>query len=196
MSSEQNKRQLQKEATREHIIRTATAVYSERGFSTPTNVITQEAGLAHGSLFVHFPTREDLQISVLERFAQEVCDELHDLSVKDGSIDEMLRAHIGVLENYELFYRNLISEISALPPETKTFLVSVQSAMSHHFGFAVEKGQKNGTVKDVPLHMLFNTWMGLLNYYLQNGDLFAPGSSVLKRYKDELTDSFVKLILK
>ncbi|MDR2698484.1 MAG: TetR/AcrR family transcriptional regulator [Candidatus Methanoplasma sp.] len=196
MSAEQGKRQLQKEATRERILRTAAAVYSERGFATPTNVITQEAGISHGSLFVHFSTREDLQISVLERFAQEVCDELHDLSVNNGSVEEMLRAHIGVLKNYELFYRNLVSETALLPRETRTLLVSVQSAMSHHFGTAVEQGQRNGTVKDLPLHMLFNIWIGLLHYYLQNGDLFAPGSSVLEQCGDELANSFSKLISK
>jgi len=196
MDNVQGKRRLQKEATRERIIKTAIAVYSSRGFSTPTAAIAREAGIAHGSIFVHFPTREILQQSVLERFAREVGDRLHKLSVRNSSIKELLYAHISALEDYESFYKRLISETSSLPRETKTLLVSVQSIMSHHLGVVIERGQKNGTVRDIPLHILFNMWIGLLHYYLQNSELFAPGASVLGRYKKELVNSFVKLISK
>jgi hypothetical protein len=32
---------------------------------------------------------------------------------------------------------------------------------------------------------MFNAWIGLAYYYLQNGEWFAPGQSVIKRYKNE-----------
>jgi AcrR family transcriptional regulator len=155
-------------------------------------MIAQKAGLAHGSIFVHFPTRENLQLAVLERFAQEFGGKLHKLSVSNCGITELLYAHIGILEKHEPFYKKAISEISSLPDETKTLLVSVQSIMSHHFGAVIKREQK--TIKDIPLHMLFNTWIGLVHYYLQNSELFAPGASVLKRCKNELVASFVSLI--
>lgn len=66
------KRQLQKEATREHILETAMRVYAEHGFSVPVDVIAQEAGLAHGSVFLHFPAKEDLLHCTLERFFKEL----------------------------------------------------------------------------------------------------------------------------
>lgn len=72
----------------------------------------------------------------------------------------------------------------------------MQSTMSLHFSIAIEQAQQAGTVKNIPLHMLFNTWLGLLHYYLQNGDLFAPGKSVLKQRRDELVNSFIALISK
>lgn len=194
MSNVQGKRQLQKEATREHIIKTAMAAYSLRGFSIPTTTIAQQAGLAHGSIFVHFPTRDILQLSILERFAQELGDKLHRLSVNNSSLAELLYAHISILEDYESFYKKMVSEIASLPHETMTLLVSVQSIMSYHFGIVIEREQKSGTVKDIPLHILFNIWIGLLHYYLQNSELFAPGASVLRRCKNELVESFVKLL--
>ncbi len=189
-------RQKQKELTRQRIIDTAFYLYSSKGFSTTTNIIAQEAGISHGSIFVHFPTREILQLSVLEHFADKVGNELHKLSVSDSTIKELLLAHIQILEDYEAFYKNIISELSSLPQETKTLLISIQSIMSHHMSIVIEQEQKNGMVKDIPLHMLFNTWMGLLHYYLQNSELFAPESSVLKLYRKELVDTFMKLILK
>ena len=192
----QGKRQLQKEATRENIIKTAMRLYAANGFSTPTNTIAQEAGISHGAIFVHFPTREVLRLHVLERFAQEAGEKLHNLSAAEGSVPELLYAHIGVLEEYESFYKELISETSSLPEEAKNTLIVLQTVLSRHFSIAIVRGKQAGTIKDVPLHMLFNTWIGLVHYYLQNSELFAPGGSVLKRCKDELVSNFIALISK
>ncbi|GHV44392.1 TetR family transcriptional regulator [Clostridia bacterium] len=192
----QTKRQAQKELTRQKIIDTAFRLYTVRGFATPTNTIAQEAGISHGAIFVHFPTREILQTCVLEMFTQKVGKKLHSLSVSGGDISDLLYAHIGVLEEYENFYKTLITELSTLPSGTKTMLISLQSIMSNHFGVVIEQGQQIGKFKNVPLHIVFNMWMGLLYYYLQNSDLFAPGGSVLKRCKNELISSFITLISK
>jgi len=190
----QTKRQEQKVQTRRKILDTAFRLYSAGGFSTPTNVIARESGLSHGAIFLHFPTREALQLQVLEKFTREIGDKLHELSKTGGKISDLLYAHIGVLEEYESFYKNLISEISNLPDGIKTLLIALHSVMSFHFGEVIEKEKKKGRIKNIPLHMLFNTWLGLLHYYLQNSDLFSSGTSVLKNRKDELVKYFILLI--
>ncbi len=188
------KRQKQKEQTRLKIIDTAYHLYSLEGFSTPTNVIAQKAGISHGTIFVHFPTCEELQLSVLRQFVYEIGNKLHNLSCINDNISELLYAHIDVLEEYEQFYKKLISQISILPSESKMLLLSMQSTMSEHFLKILEPQQQLGKIKDIPLHMLFNAWIGLLYYYLQNGDLFAPGKSVLKKCRNELVQTYIKLI--
>jgi len=46
---------------REAILKTALALFTERGFyGTPTAMISKEAGVATGTLFFYFPTKEDL----------------------------------------------------------------------------------------------------------------------------------------
>ncbi|MCL2321201.1 MAG: TetR/AcrR family transcriptional regulator [Oscillospiraceae bacterium] len=192
----QTKRQDQKIQTRKKILDTTFYLYSTRGFSTPTNIIAKEARLSHGAIFVHFSTRDELQLCVLEQFAKEVGNKLHDLSKIAGSISELLYAHINILEEYESFYKNLISEIKTLPEESRTILLALQSETSLHFGTVIEWEKQHGKIKDIPLHMLLNTWLGLLHYYLQNSELFTPKGSVLKQRKDELVDTFVSLISK
>jgi hypothetical protein len=51
-----------------------------------------------------------------------------------------------------------------------------------------------GKIKNIPFHMLFNTWIGLVHYYLLNCDLFAPGTSVLKKKKKALIECYMALI--
>ncbi len=190
------KRTLQKENTKKNIIKTAMCLYASKGFSTPTNIIAKEAGVSHGAIFVHFPTRDDLQLSVLEQFAHEIGDELHNLAAADGSIFDLLYAHIQVLEGYEPFYKGLIKEMPFLPDDAKNMVIALQSILSRHFNVAIERGKREGVIKEIPLHIIFNTWIGLVHYYLQNSDLFAPGESVLKRCKNELVNSFMVLISK
>ena len=190
------KRQLQKAQTREIIIAAAMKVYSEQGFSAPTSVIAGEANIAHGSIFVHFPTVESLLVCLLEVFSRDINTELHSLSKSGGDIAKLLDMHIGVLIKHENFYKRLVTEAVYLPEEAKNTFIAIQSTVSIHFFEALEHEIKAGKIKNVPFHMLFNTWLGLVHYYLLNGDLFSPGDSVLKRHKNTLIKFFIALIKK
>lgn len=53
---------------REHIIQTATRLFHEQGYNlTGINQIIDEAGVAKASLYYHFPSKEDLCVSYLQR---------------------------------------------------------------------------------------------------------------------------------
>ncbi|MCL1810712.1 MAG: TetR family transcriptional regulator [Methanomassiliicoccaceae archaeon] len=188
------KRQLQKAQTKERITAAALKVYSENGFSTPTIAIANEAQVSHGSIFVHFPTVDDLLICSLESFSDEIKKELHSLSDPGNDIASLLEMHIGVLIKHEDFYKRLIKEAVYLPEEARNAFIAIQSTVSIHFLHALEKDMNEERIKDVPFHMIFNTWMGLVHYYLLNSDLFAPRGSVLAQYKDSLIECFLTLI--
>jgi len=187
-------RSLQKAETREKIIAAAFKVYAEQGFSAPTTAIAAEAQVSHGSVFVHFPTVESLIICLLDIFSRELNTALHTLSDSGGDIGRLLDMHIDVLARYEPFYSRLVKEASNLPGEARNTFVAIQSTAAIHFSQAMEPEISAGKIKDIPFHMLFNTWLGLLHYYLLNDDLFAPGESVLKRYKDTLATCYMALM--
>ena len=103
--------------------------------------------------------------------------------------------HINVLIRHENFYKRLTIDAGYLPDEAKNTFIAIQSTVSIHFLQALEHEMNAGRVKSIPFHMMFNTWLGLLHYYLLNGELFAPGESVLTRYKDTLKECFMALII-
>lgn len=190
-------RQTQKLNTRRRIIDISFKVFSEKGFSVPTSVIAKEAGISHGSVFAHFPTYDDLLICVITDFGNKIGERLHTLAEKNDSLKNMLNAHLDVLESFELFYIWLIKELSTLPNEAKNTYAAIQSAVSFHFSTAIDEEIKKRNVNDLPLHMLFNTWIGLIHYYLQNKEFFAPNSeSILQKYREELLSSYLTLIYK
>lgn len=188
------KRQAQKERTRETIIAAAMKVYSEQGFSASTAAIAAEARLSHGAIFVHFPTVESLLICLLDAFSQDIGAELHTLRESGGDIEKLLAMHIDVLIKHEDFYKRLTKEAAYLPEEAKNAFIAIQSTVSIHFLQAMQRAMDAGKIKDVPFSMLFNTWLGLVHYYLLNGELFAPRDSVLARCKDSLIGCFTALI--
>ena len=189
-----NTRNLQKEQTREKIIAAAHKVYAEQGFSAPTAAIAREAQVSHGSIFVHFPTVESLLMCLLNSFSQDINIELHSLCESGGNIEKLLAMHIDILIKHEGFYKRLTKEAVYLPEEAKNTFIAIQSTVSIHFIQALEREINAGKIKPIPFHMLFNTWLGLIHYYLLNGELFAPRESVLLRYKSDLIKCFIALI--
>lgn len=189
------KRQIQKEATRKLILDTAYQVYADEGFSATTNKIAKAANVSHGTVFVHFPTVDNLIVCLLERFGLEINEHLHLLSEKDESLETFLAAHINILIPYESFYKRLISEISLLPEQARYVYINMQSVVSFHLNTVVERSKTEKAIKEIPMHIIFNTWLGLLHYYLTNSFLFKEGS-VLTEYKDELIRSYIILVEK
>lgn len=189
------KRQIQKEATRKLILDAAYQVYADEGFSATTNKIAREAKVSHGTIFVHFPTVDNLIVCLLERFGSEINDHLHVLSEKDESLETFLGAHIDILILYESFYKRLISEISLLPEQARYVYINMQSVVSFHLNSVIERYKTDNAIKEIPMHIIFNTWLGLVHYYLTNSFLFREGS-VLTAYKDELISNYIKLIEK
>ncbi len=80
-------RDKQKEETREKILEVATELFFTEGFSkTTTGAIGQRAGVSKGTIFHHFPTKEDLGLVVLERAMSHffaVTDQMDELEPKE-----------------------------------------------------------------------------------------------------------------
>jgi AcrR family transcriptional regulator len=188
------KRKLQKAQTRERIIAAAIKVYSEQGFFVLLTAIAEEAQVSHGSIFVHFPTVDSLLLCLLDSFSQSINSELHSLSESGSDIEKLLYMHVGILIQHETFYKRLITAAVYLPAEARNTFIAIQSTVSIHFLQALEHEITAGKIKNIPFHMLFNTWLGLIHYYLLNGELFAPRESVLARYKKDLIECFMALI--
>jgi AcrR family transcriptional regulator len=172
-------------------------VYSRRGIhASSTEEISREAGLSHGSLFAHFGSQEELVSTVIEDFGEAVAKRLHDLSASGAGTRAVLASHLQAIAEREDFYARLVAEAPLLPRRARDSLVMIQSSIAFHLSPAVEADARAGRIKAMPLHLLFNTWVGLVHHYLANRELFAPGASVIGRRGGELLDHFMSLISK
>lgn len=193
----ESNRKEQKERTRKLIVETAMAEFSMKGFAaTNTREIAAIAGISHGSVFAHFPTREDLIMAVMSEFGQRVMQQMDKLEENPGSVRKVLESHLDIVSKHELFYTRLVAEGAHLPESAKSELARIQTVISSRLSQAFLKESEAGLVKDLPFPMLFNSWLALINHYLANRDWFCPGKSVIETLGDQLVDYFLKTIQK
>lgn len=190
-------RQLQKEHTKELLLKTAYEVFSERGImNTRMSDIAQAGGVSHGTMFVHFQTQEALIEEVVGTYAQKIALRTHELAQSCESVEAILRAHLSGIMEFEPFYRRLVIESPLLPTGARDCMVMIQSAVSLHFSSAMQRREKTAEEGDVSVSILFNMWIGLIHYYLVNNDLFAPDGHVIERWGETLLQNFLKLLPK
>jgi AcrR family transcriptional regulator len=86
--------------TKERILEAADRLMRGRGLArVRTREIAREAGVAEGTLYVHFPHKEDLFLAVVRKntpeFAESVRPELAGKRALDASLAEVARAAMG-----------------------------------------------------------------------------------------------------
>jgi AcrR family transcriptional regulator len=188
-------RQGQKENTHQNLLAVALAEFGRRGIvATRMADIATAAGVSHGTVFAHFETQEALISAVIEETGKRMAYRTHELARHSGSLEEVLASHLEGIREFEPFYTRLVIETRSLPAVAREILVSIQSAISFHISQAAEGEMAAGHIQSMPMALLFNTWMGLVHYYLSNGDLLAPEGGVIERYGPTLLAHFMKLI--
>lgn len=185
-------RQQRKEKTREALLQTAYKVFSEKGIlGTRMSDIAQAAGVSHGTVFLHFETQEALVTQVVEHYCGKIAARTHELSDRSGTLRDILAAHLEGIMAFEPFYTRLVIENRLLPQNARDAWMGVQSAISFHFSRAAARELGSA---ETDASLLFNSWTGLVHYYLANGDLFAPEGQVIRRYGETLVNFFLKMI--
>lgn len=192
-----SQRQKQKKETRIHLIEAAMSQFAKDGLiSTRTSDIAVSANVSHGTIFAHFPTRDALLDKVIEEFGLTLSKRLHELNVSNCCMRDVLEAHLKGIGEHEAFYTRLVIEAPLLNKSSRNTLIMIQSSISLHFSHVAEREMEASRIIKMPFPLMFNTWVGLVHYYLSNNDLFAPRESVISRYGKELINHFMQMISK
>jgi AcrR family transcriptional regulator len=158
--------------------------------------VARAAGVSHGAVFKHFPSREALVIATIELIGKRLTDRLHELAKSRAGLREALAVYLECVAENEAIYARLVTEVPHLPESARRVWIGIQSAVCVHISQAVAEETRKGMIRRLPLHLLFNTWTGLVHHYLSNRDLFAPGGSVIRRCGNELLEHFLGLVSK
>jgi len=189
-------RKTQKLETRNKLVAAAIKLFSRNGIvSTSTESIAKAAGVSHGTLFLHFRTRDDLVFAVITRFGEHLCKAFKEHTEKNiKNLKGVLKAHLTVVEEFEDFYAHLVMELALLAPKIKSYFFIVQATVSHRMFIHAEHEMKLGKIRKIKRPLLFNTWISLLHYYLINREIFSPNQSVMSEKSKELLEHFLHLV--
>ncbi len=190
-----NARALQRMETRQRILRAGLALVGDLGVSGATTAaIAGATGTAHGTIFVHFKTRDDLVSELVEQLGRAITDRLDEAEPSPLTLPEVLAAHLDALRTVEAPYSRILGEVRALPDAARAHLLAFQSGVA----WRLSKAYRQACRPDRPLPhdptLVSNTWLALVNHYLVNRDLFAPGCSVIDSHGDILKNHLLSLL--
>lgn len=129
------KRVENKEKTKQAILQAALELFAEKGFyQTTTKAISRKAGIAEGTLFNYFPTKEDLALYFFEQELDAVFEWYkHDSRIRRAALPEKLFAIIHQsldrLSPYEDFLGAVY--LRSLTPTSKLSPWNLQSHERH-----------------------------------------------------------------
>jgi AcrR family transcriptional regulator len=204
-------RQDQKAATRRRLLHQAERLVVRNGFATTRTIdVARAAGVAHGSVFVHFPSREDLMLTVASEMGRRLTDRLHELAAAGTGLRPALTAHVGCIAEHEELYHRLLIEGPSLPSDFRATWSGMQSAVASHILTAAEVDIRAERIRPMPTHLLFNTWLGLVHHYVGNRELFmatgpargaspgepdqSPDRTALAVHGPALVDHYINLL--
>lgn len=190
-----NARTRQREATRRQLVEAGLRVVASRGFAGATTAAIAEAsGKAHGTVFVHFHTREALVAELVEEVGRAMTRRLTEIPNDTPGVAEVLDAHLAALAEHEVLYARLLREAAALPLAARARVFALQSGIAWRLRAAHGRDVARGTARGMDPVALANLWIALTNHYLMNRDLFAPGASVVAARGAELKAQLLDIL--
>jgi len=197
-------------AKREQIRAGAQRLFLERGFAgTSTDAIAAETGVSKQTLYVYYPSKEELLADVLRHLIHENPQNRLPVADERGfeSADEVRLALSslarGVIANlmqpeYLALMRVVIAETPRLPQLGSLFRSAVPERVLEHVAAILRKGRASGVTGAVDTDAASRMFAGaLLTFAILDGLLVGDGSPRLPAPAriEAVVDLFMKTIL-
>jgi AcrR family transcriptional regulator len=148
------------------IVETAIQMFAEKGYTaTSTSEIAKAAGVAEGTIFRHFGTKENLLLSVIVPFLMESAPVLADEFIDDvlskpyDSFESFLTATIknrlAFLEENKEIFKILVGELLHRDDLRSQFMHMFEQRVSKYLNAVLDLGKQRGELIDLPNAALF-----------------------------------------
>ena len=192
-----NKRKLQKQKTRELILQTAKNEFIKNGFlNTTTAQIAQSAGIAHGTLFLHFSSKNILIVEILDSELDLISAGIQKLILNAADLEEMLRLYLDKLQESEDFFSAVARELPFYPDELRRMILFRDSILRSNFTQVIETEIKAGKFKAVPQATAVDFLFGTINHFLSLKQIYCKEDSVIAKFKTSIIDTFLTFLNK
>jgi AcrR family transcriptional regulator len=139
------------------ILHAALRLFSEKGYKdTSMAELAQKTGVAQGTIFYHYISKEGLFISILKEFKEALVEE-HDRYFMEqhncnglDMIEEVIAFYLylaGKMEDqFLLLHRHYAYELAKINPECRNYLEGIYNYLVDIFEIAINKGQDDGSI--------------------------------------------------
>jgi AcrR family transcriptional regulator len=169
-----------KRETRRRIVACARKLFGEKGFEqTTTRDIAEAAGIAAGTMFNYFPTKEALAVTLVEGALSEAGVEFEARLRGDEALDEALFAQVAVGLRHLGPHRNYVGEVleTALSPFARDAVCEqAQQLRVGHLETVRELIASHGRPTTPPpsvltMHLYWTLYLGVLSFWAADESL-------------------------
>lgn len=186
------------------IVETAIKMFAEKGYAnTPTSEIAKNAGVAEGTIFRHYGTKDNLLLSVIVPFLKEAIPDLAEeifnkiLSENILSFEHFLRAFVVnriqfVNENKEIF-RVVVKELFYSEELRKELLPLFSKNILLHLNKVLDRYKELGELLDLPNTVLIRLIITTIGGYFVSRYVFRPNDSISD--EEEEVENIVQFVM-
>ena len=182
---------------RDRIMNAAITAFAQNGYHQATMAaVAREAGVAAGTIYLYFKSKDDLLISIFEEKVQRFIDEFHSQLVQEESAEIKLRKLVQ-LHLLEMQNRPDLAAVFQLElRQSRHFMSSYPKAdLKGYFdliGEIIEEGQQQGLFrKDLYLSAIKRAFFGAMDETVTSW-LLAGRNYDLIQMADPLADLFIR----
>jgi AcrR family transcriptional regulator len=190
-----NDRTQQKRETKQRILKAAKEEFIRNGFlETNTKTIADKAGVAHGTLFLHFPTKHALIEKVLEAVLINLDIQLEKMVSEEKGLEGLLSGYLDFIRDNETFFEVLAIELPHYPKDIRIKAYLNEASARNYFYDIIRRGVALGIYKKIDIKMALTFLFGTINYYLSNKRNILKEGSIIERKKDAIIETFLSFI--
>lgn len=143
------------------ILRAATELFSRKGFKdTSIDEVAEKTGVAHGTVFYHFKTKEDLLLAILAEFEKELVSayqrHMEALQLENGlemledAVAFYLQLAASMEERFLLLHRHDAYELAEANASCRKHLESIYNCLVDIFEKPIKSGQGDRSIRKLP----------------------------------------------
>jgi AcrR family transcriptional regulator len=142
-------RQLRADAARNRarVLETAYETFAAEGLSVPIDEIARRAGVGAGTVYRHFPTKEDLFRAVVESRIRRIIDEGRALLDDPGPGDALFAFLRSMVLEWGATDQGLVDALAGLGIDVDSAVPEAEGAFLDLVGELLVAGQRAGTVR-------------------------------------------------
>jgi AcrR family transcriptional regulator len=134
------------ERNRQHLLETAKAIFEMKGSATSLEEIAREAGLGIGTLYRHFPTRDDLVEAVYRNEIEQLAGSARRFADKMPPLDA-LRAWMRLFVDHLSTKHNMAEALGSLVGGTSTLYAASTDLVVASMKLLVERAVAAGEIR-------------------------------------------------
>ncbi len=185
------------EGKRKNILESATRVFAKKGFSdTKIQDIANECGVAHGTIYLYFKSKDDLFMSIFQENLAELIayigSEIQKETSSKGKFKRMISLQLEIIESNPDLTKLILIEF----PGTGKFLnngnIDVLSNYIDLIGDLLDEGIKEGTFStgirtEIAATMIYAAMQGVATRWLLDGMSYS-----LKEIEEQIANFLLK----